>query len=44
MIFDKSISLEDKIYYFIKKRDEKEVPVENIKKYLYGENINGDED
>lgn len=38
MIFDKSAKLEDKIYYFIKKRQNKEVPKDNIKKYLYGDN------
>lgn len=37
LIFDKSASLENKVFYFIKKRSEKEIPLENIKKYLYQE-------
>lgn len=35
MIFDKSIKLEDKIIYFIKKRYEKDISLEDMKKYLY---------
>ena len=35
MIFDKSAKLEDKIVYFIKKKYDKDISVENTKKYLY---------
>jgi DNA repair exonuclease SbcCD nuclease subunit len=37
MIFDKSVSLEDKIVYFIKKRWDKDISIENVKKYLYND-------
>lgn len=36
MIFDKSFSLEDKVVYFIKKKMDKDISVENAKKHLYG--------
>ena len=35
MIFDKSVKLENKIEYFIKKKNNKEIPIDIIKKYLY---------
>lgn len=37
LIFDKMVKLEDKIEYYIKKKYEREVPLENIKLYLYGD-------
>lgn len=36
MIFDKSFSLEDKVVYFIKKKMDKDISIENAKKHLYG--------
>ena len=38
MIFDKSASLEDKVVYFIKKKMNKDISVENARKHLYGTN------
>ena len=38
IVFDKSVQLEDKVVYFIKKMWDKEVPLENVKRYLYGNN------
>lgn len=35
MIFDRSVQLENKIEYFIKKKFDKEVSIPNIKHYLY---------
>ena len=37
IIFDKGIKLENKIEYFIKKKWDKEIPIEKIKEYLYEE-------
>lgn len=38
MIFDKSAKLENKIVYFIKKKMNKDISEETVKKYLYGDN------
>lgn len=36
MIFDKSLSIEDKLYYYIKKKKDRIIPVDDINKYLTG--------
>lgn len=38
MIFDKCASLEDKVVYYIKKKWNKEITVDKVKRYLYGNN------
>lgn len=38
MIFDKSVSLEDKIVYYIKKKQNRDISIDNVKKYLYTKN------
>lgn len=35
MIFDKSVQIENKVVYFIKKKNNREIPLQNVKKYLY---------
>ena len=35
MIFDKSYPLEDKLVYFIKKKWDRDIDTEKVKKYLY---------
>lgn len=35
MIFDKSAKIEDKVVYFIKKRFDKDLEVDSVKRYLY---------
>lgn len=35
LIFDKSIKIEDKLFYYIKKKNNIEIPIEKIKLYLY---------
>ena len=42
MIFDKSVKIEDKIVYFIKKRKNKDIPLEHVKEYLYSNEESSD--
>lgn len=42
MVFDKSVALEDKVVYFIKKKYNKDISVDNVKVYLYGRNEEDD--
>lgn len=37
MIFDKSVKIEDKIVYYIKKHLERDIPLDKVKEYLYDE-------
>lgn len=35
MIFDKSVLIENKVVYYIKKKFDKDIPLDHVKKYLY---------
>ncbi len=35
MVFDKSVQIEDKVYYYIKKKYDRDIEESHIKKYLY---------
>lgn len=35
LIFDKSVKIEDKIIYFVKKQLDRDLPLDRVKKYLY---------
>lgn len=37
LIFDKNVNLEDKVVYFIKKRYDKEIDIETVKRHLYSD-------
>lgn len=36
LVFDKSVQLEDKVVYYIRKKYNREIPLESVKKHLYG--------